>query len=262
MPHQVPGGRAQPGGKWELTNCPKRADQLSALTRNFLPGTFMLAQFGFGVFVLTFLLSLLSVIVVISFTQSFFLALTIFFENPFTRWWQTLGGDFVLRMFTPAGAVAVFPTDGQGLNPILRHPGMILHPPMLYLGYVAFVIPFAFAMAALVTGRSDDRWIRLTRRWTLVAWVFLSLGLVLGMRWAYDVLGWGGYWAWDPVEIAALMPWLTGTAFLHSVMIQEKRGLFKRWNLILILLTYCLVIYGTFLTRSGVFSSVHAFSES
>ena len=151
---------------------------------------------------------------------------------------------------------------GSGLNPLLRHPGMIIHPPMLYLGFVSFVIPFAFAIAALVTGRTDDRWIRLTRRWTLVAWLFLSLGLVLGARWAYDVLGWGGYWGWDPVEIAAFMPWLSGTAFLHSVMIQEKKGLFKRWNMILIILTYSLVIFGTFLTRSGVLSSVHAFAQS
>ena len=133
---------------------------------------------------------------------------------------------------------------------------------MLYLGFVTFVIPFAFAIAALVTGRTDDRWIRITRRWTLVAWLFLSLGLVLGGRWAYDVLGWGGYWGWDPVEIAAFMPWLTGTAFLHSVMIQEKRGMFKHWNMILIILTYSLVIFGTFLTRSGVLSSVHAFAQS
>jgi len=202
------------------------------------------------------------VIVVTSITLAFFLSLSIFYENPFARWWQTTAGDFVPRMFAPAGAIPVSPADGQGLNPLLRHPGMILHPPMLYLGFVAFVIPFAFAIAALVTGRSDDRWIRLTRRWTLVAWLFLSLGLVLGMRWAYDVLGWGGYWAWDPVEIAALMPWLTGTAFLHSVMIQEKRGMFKQWNMLLIILTYSLVIFGTFLTRSGVLSSVHAFSES
>ena len=139
---------------------------------------------------------------------------------------------------------------------------MIIHPPMLYLGFVAFVIPFAFAIAALVTGRTDDRWIRLTRRWTLIAWLFLSLGLILGGRWAYDVLGWGGYWGWDPVEIAAFMPWLTGTAFLHSVMIQEKRGMLKHWNMVLIILTYCLVIFGTFLTRSGVLSSVHAFAQS
>ena len=155
-----------------------------------------------------------------------------------------------------------FPADGRGLNPLLRHPGMIIHPPMLYLGFVSFVIPYAFAMAALITGRSDDRWIRLTRRWTLWAWLFLSFGLVLGSRWAYDVLGWGGFWGWDPVEIAAFMPWLTGTAFLHSVMIQEKRGLLKHWNMILIILTYSLVIFGTFLTRSGVLSSVHAFAQS
>jgi cytochrome c-type biogenesis protein CcmF len=202
------------------------------------------------------------VIVVTSITMAFFLSLTIFYENPFARWWQTTAGEFIPRMFAPAGSIPVAPANGQGLNPLLRHPGMIIHPPMLYLGFVAFVIPFAFAIAALVTGRSDDRWIRLTRRWTLVAWLFLSLGLVLGMRWAYDVLGWGGYWAWDPVEISALMPWLTGTAFLHSVMIQEKRGMFKQWNMLLIILTYALVIFGTFLTRSGVLSSVHAFAQS
>jgi cytochrome c-type biogenesis protein CcmF len=165
-------------------------------------------------------------------------------------------------MFAPVGGILANPSNGEGLNPLLRHPGMIIHPPMLYLGFVAFVIPYAFAMATLITGRSDDRWIRLTRRWTLVAWLFLSLGLVLGMRWAYDVLGWGGYWGWDPVEIAALMPWLTGTPFLHSVMIEEKRGLLRPWNIFLIILTYSLVIFGTFLTRSGVLSSVHAFSES
>lgn len=201
------------------------------------------------------------VIVVSLVTLAFFLSLTIFFENPFVRFWSTPAGE-LQAMFPPAGSTLFFPPDGNGLNPLLRHPGMIIHPPMLYLGFVSFVIPFAFAIAALVTGRTDDRWIRLTRRWTLVAWLFLSLGLVLGGRWAYDVLGWGGYWGWDPVEIAAFMPWLTGTAFLHSVMIQEKRGLFKRWNMILIILTYSLVIFGTFLTRSGVLSSVHAFAQS
>ncbi len=202
------------------------------------------------------------VIVVAMATLAFFLSLIIFFENPFMRFWQTPTGTQVTALFQPAGTLPFFPVDGNGLNPLLRHPGMIIHPPMLYLGFVSFVIPFSFAIAALVTGRTDDRWIRLTRRWTIVAWLFLSIGLVLGMRWAYDVLGWGGYWGWDPVEIAALMPWLTGTAFLHSVMIQEKRGLFKRWNIILIILTYALVIYGTFLTRSGVLSSVHAFAQS
>jgi cytochrome c-type biogenesis protein CcmF len=202
------------------------------------------------------------VVVVTMVTLAFFLSLVIFFENPFARLWQTIDGQTLTAMFAPAGALPFLPADGNGLNPLLRHPGMVIHPPMLYLGFVSFVIPYAFAMAALVTGRTDDRWIRVTRRWTLVAWLFLSLGLILGGRWAYDVLGWGGYWGWDPVEIAAFMPWLAGTAFLHSVMIQEKRGMLKRWNMVLIILTYSLVIFGTFLTRSGVLSSVHAFAQS
>ncbi len=202
------------------------------------------------------------VIVVSLFTLAFFLLLSIFYENPFERFWITAAGQQLTAVFQPAGAMPIMPSDGNGLNPLLRHPGMIIHPPMLYLGFVSFVIPYAFAIAALITGRTDDRWTRTTRRWTLVAWLFLSLGLVLGSRWAYDVLGWGGYWAWDPVENAAFMPWLSGTAFLHSVMIQEKRGLFKRWNMVLIILTYSLVIFGTFLTRSGVLSSVHSFSQS
>lgn len=202
------------------------------------------------------------VIVVSSVTLTFFLGMNIFFENPFTRFW-VVNGDVVPSMFSPAaGATTFTPDDGQGLNPLLRHPGMVIHPPMLYLGFVAYVVPYAFAMAALITGRTDDRWTRITRRWSLWAWLFLTLGLVLGGRWAYDVLGWGGYWGWDPVEIAAFMPWLTGTAFLHSVMIQEKRGQLKHWNMILIILTYALVIFGTFLTRSGVLSSVHSFANS
>lgn len=201
------------------------------------------------------------VIVVCSVTLAFFLGLSIFYENPFTRFWSVAGG-VEPHMFAPANATLFTAADGNGLNPLLRHPGMIIHPPMLYLGFVSFVIPYAFAIAALVTGRTDDRWIRLTRRWSLWAWLFLSFGLVLGSRWAYDVLGWGGFWGWDPVEIAAFMPWLTGTAFLHSVMIQEKRGLLKHWNMILVILTYSLVIFGTFLTRSGVLSSVHAFAQS
>jgi len=201
------------------------------------------------------------VIVVTLSTLAFFLILSVFFENPFTRLWQVSGG-IVTSFSRPPGGLPFIPRDGQGLNPLLRHPGMIIHPPMLYLGFVSFVIPYAFAIAALITGRTDDRWIKLTRRWTLWAWLFLSLGLVLGARWAYDVLGWGGYWGWDPVEIAAFMPWLTGTAFLHSVMIQEKRGMFKQLNMVLIILTYDLVIFGTFLTRSGVLSSVHSFAQS
>ncbi len=202
------------------------------------------------------------VLVVSGGTLAFFLALNVFFENPFARLYRLPDGTIGGYTFQPALSTPVYPSDGRGLNPLLRHPGMIIHPPMLYLGFVAFVIPYAFAIAALVTGRTDDRWIRITRRWSLWAWLFLSLGLVLGGRWAYDVLGWGGYWAWDPVEIAAFMPWLTGTAFLHSVMIQEKRGMLKQWNMVLIILTYSLVIFGTFLTRSGVLSSVHSFAQS
>jgi cytochrome c-type biogenesis protein CcmF len=202
------------------------------------------------------------VIVVGGVTLAFFLGMNVFFENPFAQLYQTFDGNIAPYTFQPADSMPFTPADGRGLNPLLRHPGMVIHPPMLYLGFVSFVIPYAFAMAALITGRTDDRWIRLTRRWTLWAWLFLSAGLVLGGRWAYDVLGWGGYWGWDPVEIAAFMPWLTGTAFLHSVMIQEKRGMFKHWNMLLVILTYDLVIFGTFLTRSGVLSSVHSFAQS
>ncbi|HEY46470.1 MAG TPA: heme lyase CcmF/NrfE family subunit [Anaerolineae bacterium] len=202
------------------------------------------------------------VIVVTMVTLAFFLGLVILVENPFTRLWLTPDGQQAIALFQPRGATPLIPSDGQGLNPLLRHPGMIIHPPTLYLGFVSFVVPYAFAIAALVTERTDDRWIRITRRWTLIAWLFLSLGLILGGRWAYDVLGWGGYWGWDPVEIAALLPWITGTAFLHSVMVQERKGMLKRWNMILIILTYALVIFGTFLTRSGILSSVHAFAQS
>jgi cytochrome c-type biogenesis protein CcmF len=202
------------------------------------------------------------VIVVGGVTMAFFIGMNVFFENPFAKLYQTFDGHIAAFTLQPANSILFTPSDGRGLNPLLRHPGMIIHPPMLYLGFVSFVIPYAFAIAALVTGRTDDRWIRITRRWALWAWLFLSAGLVLGGRWAYDVLGWGGYWGWDPVEIAAFMPWLTGTAFLHSVMIQEKRGMFKHWNMLLIILTYDLVIFGTFLTRSGVLSSVHSFAQS
>jgi cytochrome c-type biogenesis protein CcmF len=201
------------------------------------------------------------VILVACVTMAFFIGMNVFVENPFAQFYQTFNG-VVSSTFKPADSVLFTPEDGNGLNPLLRHPGMVIHPPMLYLGFVSFVIPYAFAMAALITGRTDDRWIRLTRRWTLWAWLFLSFGLVLGGRWAYDVLGWGGYWGWDAVEVAAFNPWLIGTAFLHSVMIQEKRGMFKQWNMILVILTYSAVIYGTFVTRSGLLSSVHSFAQS
>jgi cytochrome c-type biogenesis protein CcmF len=182
-------------------------------------------------------------LIVASMTQVFFLGISLFVENPFAR-------------------LEVLPANGNGLNPLLRHPGMIIHPPMLYLGFTGFVVPYVFAMAALMSGKLDDSWIKTTRRWTLVAWLFLSLGLILGGRWAYDVLGWGGYWAWDPVENASLIPWLVGTAFLHSVMIQEKQNMFKWWNMVLIVLTFLMVIFGTFIVRSGVISSVHSFAQS
>src|ERR1700751_1472564 len=152
--------------------------------------------------------------------------------------------------------------DGFGLNPLLQYPEMVIHPPMLYLGYVGFSVPFAFALGALMMRYPGEKWIHITRRWTIIAWIFLSCGIVLGAHWAYAVLGWGGYWGWDPVENASLMPWLTGTAFLHSVMMQEKRGMMKSWNVWLIFSTFLLAIFGTLLTRSGLVSSVHAFSQS
>jgi cytochrome c-type biogenesis protein CcmF len=156
----------------------------------------------------------------------------------------------------------VTPPDGVGLNPLLQHPSMMIHPPMLYSGYVAFTVPFAFAIGALVTRRIDAEWIRATRRFALIAWTFLGFGLLLGARWSYTELGWGGYWAWDPVENAALMPWLLGTAFLHSIMVQEKRGMLKVWNASLIVGTFSMALLGTFLVRSGVLQSIHAFGDN
>jgi len=161
----------------------------------------------------------------------------------------------------PFARLAPPPADGRGLNPLLEDTGMITHPIALYLGFTGFTVPFAFAIAALVTGRLGDAWITLTRRWTVTAWYFLSLGLLIGGWWSYHVLGWGGYWAWDPVENAAFMPWLTGTAFLHSVMIQERRRMLRLWNVALVILTFSLTLFGTFLTRSGVIASVHAFTQ-
>src|SRR6478736_328186 len=154
------------------------------------------------------------------------------------------------------------PADGAGMVPSLQNPYMLAHPPMLYLGYVGLAVPFAFAMGALLSGRTDERWIVATRRWTLAAWTFLGVGQLLGAHWAYTEIGWGGYYAWDPVENAALMPWLAATAFLHSVMIQEKRGMLKVWNVLLVALAFNLSIFGTFLTRSGVINSIHSFSQS
>jgi cytochrome c-type biogenesis protein CcmF len=162
----------------------------------------------------------------------------------------------------PFAELSSAPADGIGLNPLLQHPSMMIHPPMLYSGYVAFTVPFAFAVGALIARRLDAAWIRSTRRFALIAWAFLGLGLLLGARWSYTELGWGGYWAWDPVENAALMPWLMGTAFLHSIMVQEKRGMLKVWNACLIVATFSLALLGTFLVRSGVLQSIHAFGDS
>jgi cytochrome c-type biogenesis protein CcmF len=174
---------------------------------------------------------------------TFFISMIVFVTNPF----ETLANP---------------PADGRGLNPLLQHWAMVIHPPILYLGYVGFTVPFAFAIAAMLSGQVGNEWMKITRRWTIIPWFFLGIGIMLGGKWAYMELGWGGYWAWDPVENAALMPWLCGTAFLHSVIIQEKKNMLRVWNMVLIILTFTLCIFGTFLTRSGVISSVHSFTQS
>jgi cytochrome c-type biogenesis protein CcmF len=183
------------------------------------------------------------VVAIIAATQMFFIFLMVIHNNPFET------------------HLLAAPVDGRGLNPLLQNFYMIIHPPMLYLGFVGMTIPFAFALAALITGQLDDSWLRAVRRWTMTSWLFLTLGLALGGLWAYEELGWGGYWGWDPVENAALLPWFTATAFLHSVMVQERRGMLKVWNLSLVILTFFLTIFGTFMTRSGIVQSVHAFGE-
>src|SRR6478672_2895949 len=174
---------------------------------------------------------------------AFFTSLMLFDANPFAR-------------------LSPVPPEGVGLEPLLRHPAMAIHPPMLYSGYVFFSIPFAFAIGALATRRLDASWIRATRRFALIAWLFLGVGILLGSRWSYSELGWGGYWGWDPVENASLMPWLCGTAFLHSIMVQERRGMLKVWNVSLICGTFALALLGTFLVRSGILDSIHAFGAS
>jgi cytochrome c-type biogenesis protein CcmF len=183
------------------------------------------------------------VVLVLMAIADFFLFLIIFHKNPFDTYMTSA------------------PTRGEGLNPLLQNAYMITHPPSLYMGFVGMSIPFAFAMGALISGHLDDAWIAAVRRWTLIAWFFLALGLTLGMLWAYEELGWGGFWAWDPVENAGFLPWLTATAFFHSTMIQERRGMMKVWNFSLVIVTFFLTIFGTFLTRSGVVQSVHAFGE-
>ena len=183
------------------------------------------------------------VVAIISAVQVFFLFMMIVHKNPFET--------FLVQT----------PTDGRGLNPLLQNIYMVVHPPSLYIGFVGMTIPYAFGMAALITGHLDDSWLRAVRRWTMVSWLFLSLGLTLGMIWAYEELGWGGYWGWDPVENAGLLPWFTASAFLHSVIVQERRGMLKVWNVSLVIITFFLTIFGTFMTRSGIVQSVHAFGE-
>ena len=185
--------------------------------------------------------------------QLFFLTISNFVESPF-KLLSITGASGTPEYFTRA--------DGNGLNAVLQYPEMIIHPPNLYSGYTGFTIPFAFALAALLARYPGEKWIHLTRKWTMIAWCFQTVGILLGAHWAYAVLGWGGYWGWDPVENASFLPWLTGTAFLHSVMMQEKRGMMKVWNVWLVFITFLLCILGTMLTRSGVVSSVHAFAQS
>ena len=183
------------------------------------------------------------VVAVIAAVEMFFLFLMVIHNNPFATY------------------LTESPADGRGLNPLLQNFYMAIHPPTMYLGFVGLTIPFAFGMAALFTGHLDDSWLRAVRRWTMFSWFFLSLGLTLGMIWAYEELGWGGYWGWDPVENAGMLPWFTATAFLHSVMVQERRGMLRVWNVTLVIITFLLTIVGTFLTRSGVVQSIHAFGE-
>src|SRR6202522_4252913 len=170
----------------------------------------------------------------------------------------------LLTIAAPPFSIAPGPVaaDGAGLNPLLQYPEMVMHPPLLYLGYVGFSVPFAFALGALMMRYPGEKWIHITRRWTMVTWLFLTCGIFMGAHWAYAVLGWGGYWGWDPVENASLLPWITSTAFLHSVMMQEKKGMMKVWNMVLVSGTFFLCIFGTFLTRSGIVNSVHAFAQS
>jgi len=241
-----------------------RVEYVAAYTSRDLPLTYVLTAFWGGqagsLLLWALLLAVFSVIVlvqnrnkhedslpyvsaVIVGVQHFFLSVILFAANPFETLQQV-------------------PVDGRGLNPLLQNFFMIIHPPFLYLGYVAFTVPFAFAIASLALKKRDAEWTTLSRRWTLVSWCFLTAGILLGAYWAYIELGWGGYWAWDPVENASLMPWLAATAYLHSVMVEQREGMFKRWNFALMFLTFELCIFGTFLTRSGIVSSVHAFADS
>jgi cytochrome c-type biogenesis protein CcmF len=241
-----------------------RVEYVAHYTSRELPLFYKLAAFWGGqqgsLLLWAWLLSLFTVVVLLIYRRrhlptlpyvvAILMAILLFFDV------------LIIFVSPPFAQLSQAPANGAGLNPLLQHPAMAAHPPLLYLGYVGMAVPLAFALAALLAGHRDDTWVTKVRRWTLVPWFFLTLGIMLGARWAYVELGWGGYWAWDPVENASLMPWLTGTAFLHSIVIQEKKGMLKIWNMVLIILTFELCIFGTFITRSGIISSVHAFAQS
>ena len=194
--------------------------------------------------------------------QIFFLVITLFAANPFDRLWAMPDGSTQGALFRPEGASLFIPADGNGLNPLLQNYWMVIHPVFLYLGYVGLTLPMALAVASLASGQLDNKWVKDVRPYILIPWVFLSAGVLMGSQWAYIELGWGGFWAWDPVENASFIPWLTATAFLHSIMIQQQRGMLKVWNVVLAFLSFWLVIIGTFITRSGIIDSVHAFALS
>lgn len=194
--------------------------------------------------------------------QLFFLVINVWAANPFNRLWLLPDGSTHGAVFKPAGASLFIPADGNGLNPLLQNYWMVIHPIFLYLGYVGLTLPMALAVASLISGQLDDGWVKTVRKWTLVPWLFLGVGILMGSQWAYVELGWGGFWAWDPVENASFIPWLTATAFLHSIVIQHQRGMLKVWNMVLAFVSFWLVIIGTFITRSGIIDSVHAFALS
>lgn len=192
----------------------------------------------------------------------FFAALVTFQTNPFARLWQLASGDVAASVFAPAGAVVFYPADGQGLNPLLKHVGMVIHPPLLYLGFIMFFVPFTFAIVSLWRRDYSPTWLSSTRTWIILAWVFLTAGILLGCWWAYDILGWGGYWSWDPVEVAGLMPWLSGLALLHCLEVYADSERVRRWSYVQIIASMLLIIFGIYLSRTGAVSSVHAYSQS
>lgn len=202
------------------------------------------------------------IVAILLLVHIFFLLINIFAANPFNRLWMLPDGSSHGAVFKPAGASLFIPADGNGLNPLLQNYWMVIHPVFLYLGYVGLTLPMALAVASLISGQLDDGWVRDVRKWALIPWVLLAVGILMGSQWAYIELGWGGFWAWDPVENASFIPWLTATAFIHSIVIQNQRGMLRVWNMVLAFISFWLVIIGTFITRSGIIDSVHAFALS